>query len=169
MPKQIIQSTTQNKFIKALFEQTGGCISDACKTVGISRPTINNWRRLDSSFDQRVQEAIIEGKESLADLAESALKKRIESGDTTAIIFTLKSLRREHFGEKSQKEVEEPAQDNVIKTPHEALFHSWSRIFMVRATLQDFNLLTKDREEMLTKLYKDILNDKDYNEDKESS
>lgn len=100
MINETIRSKSKTRFIKYLSEDTGGNISEACKLVGFSRQTINEWRYNDPDFDHAVEEAILAGKETLADLAETYLHKRIREGDTTAIIFTLKSLRRRFFGDR---------------------------------------------------------------------
>ena len=93
-----ITETKKKKFLQALLtEEAIGNISQACKRIGLSRKSVYNWRNSDIAFDKAVKTAVWNGKESIADLAEQALVKRIKSGDTTAIIFTLKSLRRDYY------------------------------------------------------------------------
>ena len=98
MNKVIDIKESKEKFLKLLqSETTGGSISLASKKCALSRQTIYNWREKDEKFDEAVCEASLAGKECLADIAEQALIERVKAKDTTAIIFTLKSLRREHY------------------------------------------------------------------------
>lgn len=100
MINKTVKDKSKAKFISFLLENAFGNISDACKLIGFSRQTVNEWRHSDPDFNLATEEAILAGKETLADLAETGLQKRIREGDTTAIIFTLKSLRRPFFGER---------------------------------------------------------------------
>lgn len=73
-------------FLQA-FEKTMGNVSHACKNASIARASYYEWYNEDPEF-----KAAVEGiKESLIDLAESALTKQIAEGNTTAIIFFLKT------------------------------------------------------------------------------
>lgn len=97
--------TTRNiaktKFIEALSSQkSGGNISYACKAIGYSRQSVASWRRADQDFDRAASEAVMLGKDILADTAEQALVKRVNEGNVTAIIFTLKCLRPERWNDK---------------------------------------------------------------------
>lgn len=75
-----------DKFLDALNE-CGGLIGAACKSAGITYKTYRKWRAEDGDFDSRVQDVL----ERQTDMAECALLKNIQSGDTTAIIFYLKT------------------------------------------------------------------------------
>lgn len=89
------------KFIKELSSKNcGGNISFACKSIGFSRQAIAVWRREDQNFDEATVEAVIQGRDTLADAAEQALVKRVNDGNVTAIIFTLKCLRPERWNDK---------------------------------------------------------------------
>lgn len=70
------------------YERASWNISEACRETGIGRSTYYRWLRSSPQFS----EAIDEAKEAQVDRAESALFKKIEAGDTTAIIFTLKTI-----------------------------------------------------------------------------
>lgn len=72
------------------LKKTFGNKSKACEMAGIkSRQTYYEWYEKDPVFRKEVDS--IEPDELLVDHAENALVKRIDEGDTTAIIFTLKT------------------------------------------------------------------------------
>lgn len=73
-------------FVKA-YRETLGVIKYACEQVSISRRTFYNWLEADEEFRQAVEDVNEEG----LDFAENALKKKIREGDTTSIIFYLKT------------------------------------------------------------------------------
>lgn len=75
-------------FLEA-FEKTFGNVSMSCKAVGMSRTQFYRYMKNDAGFKEEIDS--IEPNELLVDFAENALMKRISSGDTTAIIFTLKT------------------------------------------------------------------------------
>lgn len=82
--------TVLNKkaFIDA-YTKTYGNVTAAAKAVGISRGRFYEWINSDSDFKKQI--ADIQPEEQFIDFAENAIIKRIQAGDTTAIIFTLKS------------------------------------------------------------------------------
>lgn len=57
------------------------------KSLGVERITLYKWIEKEGLND-----ALIEGRNARLDFAENKLDKKIESGDTTAIIFILKTL-----------------------------------------------------------------------------
>lgn len=75
-------------FIDA-YRKAFGNVTQACSLIQLSRKTYYEWLREDIDFKQEIQE--IEPNEILVDFAENALIKKIQDGDTTAIIFTLKT------------------------------------------------------------------------------
>lgn len=66
-----------------------GNVTQSCKAVNLSRETFYRWRREDKEFDQAVKDA--EPAERFLDFVESKLLEKINDGDTTSIIFTLKT------------------------------------------------------------------------------
>lgn len=88
--------------IKAALKASAGNVTEAARALGISRSAL--YQRINNSAE--LQAALVDAREELVDLAESALRKRIQRGDITAIIFTLKTLgkargyveRQEHSG-----------------------------------------------------------------------
>lgn len=75
----------KERYLEAL-EKTVGNIAAACRATGIVRQTIINWRKADPEFAQKYDEL----KEGITDNVETSLLKKINEGDTTAIIFYLK-------------------------------------------------------------------------------
>lgn len=88
--------------IKAALKASAGNVTEAARALGISRSAL--YQRINNSAE--LQATLVDAREELVDLAESALRKRIQRGDITAIIFTLKTLgkargyveRQEHSG-----------------------------------------------------------------------
>jgi hypothetical protein len=98
-------STTRAKFLHA-FEQSFGNISASCEFAGISRPTYYRWMQSNTRVNLRFQqqiERILPGERKL-DYMEGKLMQRVEAGDTTAIIFGLKTLGRERGYSERPKE-----------------------------------------------------------------
>ena len=75
-------------FLEA-FKKTFGNVSASCEAVGMSRTQYYRYMKNDAEFKEEID--LIEPNELILDFAENALMKRIASGDTTAIIFTLKT------------------------------------------------------------------------------
>lgn len=85
-------------FLSAL--KASGNVRLACHAAGITRVTAFKHREMSPAFaadwDLCVEDAI--------DLLEALAWKRAKSGSDSMIIFLLKSLRRERYGEKSTVE-----------------------------------------------------------------
>lgn len=75
-------------FIDAYIKSFGN-ITQSCRAVGVVRQTYYDWCRDDEEFKKTVE--AIEPGEDFLDFTESALVKKIKGGDTTAIIFALKT------------------------------------------------------------------------------
>lgn len=101
----------KERFIIAL-EKTRGNVSKACKAVNISRASYYKWKNDDPAFKERAEE-IYEGE---IDVAEDQLRAKMDKGDTTAIIFFLKTKGKARgYTEKApQPKEEKPA--TVIQT-----------------------------------------------------
>jgi hypothetical protein len=90
-------------FIEA-YEKTFGNISQSCKLSGITRQTFYNWKKEDAEFLSILED--IEPVEVFIDFAENALNKRIQDGDTTAIIFALKTKgKKRGYVEKTETDL----------------------------------------------------------------
>lgn len=69
----------------------------ACDNAGISYPTLVRWRVDDPDFDRAVTVARDQGGHVLED---ELVKRATTGGDTTALIFALKSWYRDRYGDK---------------------------------------------------------------------
>lgn len=77
----------EKKAILSALEESCGIISTACKSISMPRSTFYNWMNADPEFKDAVEEL----QEYTLDVVESELHKQIKKGDTTAIIFYLKT------------------------------------------------------------------------------
>lgn len=77
------------KLLNAL-DEAHGIITIACSMVGISTQTYYNWLKDDADFSASCKKI----EESTKDFIEYALLKKIEEGDTSAIIFAAKTKLR---------------------------------------------------------------------------
>jgi len=85
-----------------VFRKCLGNVSVACRQYGIERPTFYNWQKDDPEFEQ----ACIDVRETRKDFIESALDKRIQAGDTAAIIFAAKTICKDRgYVERVENEV----------------------------------------------------------------
>ena len=78
-------------------------VTEACKVIEIDRSTYYRWLENDPDFGQAVQEA----REEKLDFIEDQLLEKIAEGDTTAIIFALKTLAK-HRGYVERQEISGP-------------------------------------------------------------
>ena len=105
----------KNKFLE-VFSKALGNISVACKNFGCSREAFYDWYNNDPDFRAKADGV----KEIRKDFIESALDKRIQEGDTTAIIFAAKTQCKDRgYVEKQQIEQTAPTL-NIIITPEGA-------------------------------------------------
>jgi hypothetical protein len=79
--------TQKKKALLQALEASLGVVSEACKTVGIARTQFYKYCKDDPTFQAEVK-AI---EENTLDFVESALYNQIKEGNTTAIIFYLKT------------------------------------------------------------------------------
>lgn len=92
----------KNKFL-VVFEKALGNVSVACKNFGCDNKTFYNWYNEDADFRAKADAV----KEIRKDFIESALDKRIQEGDTTAIIFAAKTQCKDRgYVEKQELKVE---------------------------------------------------------------
>jgi hypothetical protein len=100
----------KKNFIEA-YKKAFGIVSVAAKAASIERCTYYDWLKKDPEFKQAIEE--IEPEEDFIDMAENALQKKIKEGDTTAIIFTLKTKGKKR-GYIERKEIT-GADDSALK------------------------------------------------------
>jgi hypothetical protein len=75
-------------FIEA-YKKTFGNISMSAELAKIDRQTYYNWLEKDAEFKAAIE--ALKPDEIFLDFCENALQKKIGKGDTTAIIFALKT------------------------------------------------------------------------------
>lgn len=75
----------------------------ACEKLGISRMTFYRWKKDDADFAKRVDEALLEGRMMVNDLAESQLIGAVKDRNIAAIIAWLK---HNHPNYKARVEIE---------------------------------------------------------------
>lgn len=95
-------------FVEA-YKSALGNVSKACEATGVSRGTFYRWKSEDADF----ADAISEVGEENTDFAEDCLRKKMSEGDTTAIIFYLKTKGRER-GYTETREIISTAPVQVI-------------------------------------------------------
>ena len=106
---------SKDDFLK-VFEKALGNVSVACTNFGIDRVTFYNWYNADEQF-RTACDAV---KEKRKDFIESALDKRIQAGDTTAIIFAAKTLCKDRgFTEKMELEQKQTIEINLDEQKNE--------------------------------------------------
>jgi len=96
----------KKKLIDAM-EVCHGIVSDACKTVGVSRVTYYDYYKNDPEFKSAVDE--IEG--TILDYVEGKLFKLIDKGDVASTLFYLKTKG------KSRGYIERSEIDHTVNIP----------------------------------------------------
>lgn len=86
-------------------------IQIACEKIGLGRATFYRWKVDDPTFAKAVDDALLEGKLLVNDLAESQLIGAIKDRNLTAITYW---LRHHHRDYKNRLELE-----GTINTIHE--------------------------------------------------
>nr|DAS49651.1 MAG TPA: putative terminase small subunit [Caudoviricetes sp.] len=88
--------------IVEVYEKKGCNISATCRALDITRQTFYNRK----SKSKRLQELISEADEALLDFAESKLVEKINDGDTTSLIFFLKTKgKKRGYIERTEHDV----------------------------------------------------------------
>ena len=91
-------------FLEAL-SASYGIIAEACEAMHMSRSTFYRWYKTDEEFKEQVDIVT----ETQIDYVESKLIKNISAGDTTAIIFYLKTKGKARgYSEKTKPKEEKP-------------------------------------------------------------
>lgn len=75
------RSVIEKAIVKAF-----GNLSAASKSLGVDRVSLYKWIEQDG-----LEQAVVEGRNSRLDFVEGKLDQKIDGGDTTAIIFFLKT------------------------------------------------------------------------------
>lgn len=87
----IKRSEERRKAFLEVFEKSLCNMTAATKKMGIDRSTVYRWRQEFPEFEQQLKDI----QETQIDFVESKLLTQIDNGDTTAIIFYLKSIGKE--------------------------------------------------------------------------
>jgi len=96
-------SLKKQAFITA-YRKSFGNISASCESIDIDRATYYRWIDNDHDFVEALHK--VEPEETFVDFAERALAKKINSGDTTAIIFALKTKgKRRGYIERTETDL----------------------------------------------------------------
>lgn len=94
------------------YKKTFGNISQSCTIANISRRAFYNWKENDAEFLAEME--AIEPAEVFIDFTENALVKKIQDGDTTAIIFALKTKGKKR-GYIERQEFVHDIEKNIFK------------------------------------------------------
>lgn len=105
-----VREEKKRVFLQALKDNLG-IIESALRAAGIARGTYDNWRARDAEFDRACDDVM----EAQCDYVEGKLLQRINDGDTTAMIFYLKT-KGKHRGwtEKQLKKQEAPQKVELL-------------------------------------------------------
>lgn len=91
----------QNRFLTELGdEKVAGNVLVACRRVGVPRATVYFWKANDSEFAKKWSEIVMEAQDTFIDEAEYALRNQVLKGNVSAIMFVLKKLKPEKWGDK---------------------------------------------------------------------
>lgn len=99
----------KKQMIKTLH-QTLGVVSPACELVGIARSTHYRWMETDNEYKVLVNDI----QNFQLDFVESKLFENVNSNDTTAIIFYLKTRGRER-GYIEKQEIKHDFEKPIFK------------------------------------------------------
>lgn len=86
-PQVKMTLSMRKKAMVQAMQSTLGNVTASCKAVGMTRDTHYQWMKK----DPRYRKAIEECEEIDLDFSEAALRKQIQKGNITAIIFHLKT------------------------------------------------------------------------------
>lgn len=92
MTKRASNTVLQDNFLISYIESNGN-VSAAAEKVGMERRTFYHWMKNDPEFVKRLEET----KQQFADKLFNVAMDFAFQGDTTLIIFLLKSLQRERY------------------------------------------------------------------------
>lgn len=117
----------QNKLKEAFLEQLKRTptIETSCQKVGIARATVYRWIKASGKFEKKVDEALVEGRTFMSDVAENQLFSLIGEKKIEAIRLYL-STHNSRYGNKlelsgSVSNKDEPLTKEQKKLIREAL------------------------------------------------
>lgn len=100
------QRTTEGKAeMLQCLERRLGVVTNACKEAGVSRSQFYEWKKNDPEFAKAVEDI----QEVALDFVETKLFKNIDLGDTSSILFYLRTKgTKRGYGDKHEVKVELP-------------------------------------------------------------
>lgn len=112
----------QNKVREAFLEQLKRTptIETACQRVTVSRATVYRWIKDNKKFEQKVDEALIEGRTFMSDVAENQLFSLISERKIEAIRLYL-STHNQRYGNKLELSGALTTKDKPLTTEQKAL------------------------------------------------
>ena len=120
MNKNIIKRQNTNKALLIEQLKKAPIIQLVCEKLNIGRATYYRWRTRDKKFAKEADQALLEGKLLINDLAEAKLIGAIKEQNMTAILYW---LRKNHPGyadrveltHKTEKEELSPKQKGLVQ------------------------------------------------------
>ena len=114
MEKTTISNTNyKKKAFQEAYKKAFGNVTQSCNAIGIDRSTYYDWIKKDSKFKKKIEE--LEPEERFMDFLESKLVERINKGDTTSIIFALKTkAKKRGYIERQEIEHSSDIETDVI-------------------------------------------------------
>ncbi len=170
-PKQTIKEASATKQLKEkvleLLKEVP-LVTYACQKLNIPKSTFYKWKDIDLKFKEDVDLAINLGRSTVNDMAISQLMKKINDGETVAIIFWLKH-NSPMFDKKITLEIENK-NDGYTKEELSVLVKSLKSIGY-EYVVNENKKLTEKFKELLKKnseeYDEDNLNDPLYSDDDE--
>lgn len=98
----VTEQTKKN--IKWALEETGGLVVPAAKLANVTHTTIYNLNRSDPECKNMIEEARKKRMERIVNKAEIKIEEKIEAGDTTSIIYSLRTQGRSRGWEQKDKQ-----------------------------------------------------------------
>jgi hypothetical protein len=105
------QRLKKSRFLEELQQQ--GSVTHACRVAEVGRRTVYDWRRLDGEFGRRWDDVV----ESTIDELEQSAFQRAREGDTTLLIFLLKTRRPQIYGQGSRGGAPSGGRPEGVKPP----------------------------------------------------
>lgn len=100
-------------------------IETACQKIDISRMTVWRWKQQDPKFTKKVDEALLDGRYLVNDLAESQLIGAVKDRNLSAITYW---LRNHHPDYANKLEIKHALQDEPLTPEQEALVREALRL-----------------------------------------
>ncbi|MFH1252751.1 MAG: hypothetical protein V1664_00235 [Candidatus Uhrbacteria bacterium] len=112
----MLEKTKQNK--KMMIEQLKKLpiIEAVCEKLSIGRTSFYRWKNSDEKFSLEVEDALLQGKHLINDLAEHQLISLIRDGELGAIALWLKSHHKDY---KNKIEIEGQVKTDGKLTPEQ--------------------------------------------------